>query len=75
MSKADLEFNKIKVVPTELVVNLGITPDNLHHLQQQDHFCKRIWKEFQTAMVQSTNPYFIKDNFLIRNVLGNKQTF
>ena len=73
--KLNTDVNEITSSPADSAVHIEIiiTCEKLHQLQQQDHFCKGIWKQLQTSRLQSSNPYFIENELLMSNVRQNKQ--
>ena len=76
-SKVNMTLNEITVSSADLSVNLqlGVTCEQLCQLQQGDMLCKKIMSLLKSSELQNNNPYFMEDELLIRNMIGNKQCF
>ena len=53
-------------------LQLSITHKQLHWLQQEDSFCKRIMSLLKFSKLQTNNPYYMEDELLERNIIENK---
>ena len=44
-------------------------------LEQNDPFCKRIMSLLKSSKLQASNPYYVEDKLLMRNITDKKQCF
>ena len=75
---------KVDVTLSEITLSLadptaGLWPGIMHkqlcQLPQDDVFCKRIMSLLKFSKLQTNNPYYMEDRFLMRNIIDNQQCF
>ena len=73
----DVTLSEITVssVDSSTDLHLNMTHERLCQLQQEDSFCKRIMSLFKSSKLKINNPYYIKDELLMRNIIDNKHCF
>ena len=76
-SKVNVTLNEIKLSSADLSTDLQLskTCKQLHWLQQEDPFCKRIMSLLKSSKLQTNNPYYMEGELLMRNIIDNKQCF
>ena len=76
-SKVDVTLNEIIIssVNLDTDLQLDLACKQLHWLQQEDPFCKRIIGLLKSSKLQTNNPYYMEDELLMKNIIDNKQCF
>ena len=75
--KVDVTLNEITIsfINLNTDLQLDVTHKQLHPLQQEHPFWKRIKGLLKSSKLQTKNPYYMEDELLMRNTIDSKQCF